>query len=113
MGKLMHLWHEACLGETESQLYISFLCLFLCSLGMLEFFGSVRTQLAKVSQEFREWQREVEQSRLEGGMGDEGEEYLECGSRVIRTVMLCVQRVMNKHYSDHSAFTASTDSSGT
>ncbi len=84
------------------------IALSLCSLGVLEFLGRLRTQLADVCHNFGSWQESVDQPRPEGRAGDGGAGYQDLGVTTIRKVMLAVQRVVNSHRGYRSAFTAAT-----
>ncbi len=77
---------------------------------MLEFLGSLQTQLARVCHDFSTWQVSVEQRGVEEEKPEEAE-YQEHGSALVRMVMLSVQRVMNRHQGNHHAFKAATESS--
>ena len=86
----------------------------LLSLGMLEFLGATQKQLTNVCHDFDLWQQQMETLKEATVVDTESMNcYQNHGTRVIRAMLLGVQRMMNRHFRDKNTFkTASGSSDG-
>lgn len=69
---------------------------FPCSLGMFEFLGALQKQLIAVCKEFAEW---LEQFTVATPTSVQSS-YSNQVNKVIKMILLAVQRVMNRHKDD-------------
>ena len=83
---------------------------FPCSLGMFEFLGALQKQLTAVCEGFTEWLEQLTPDATVTTSASVQSSYSDQVNKLIKMVLLAVQRVMNRHKDD--CYTLNTSEGG-